>query len=153
MEPKPQKVVAAVIYSDDKKSILIGRRAENDGDFPGKWEFIGGGVEEGESLKAALNREIAEEVLGGKEDFEMVGEPLGEARFEGDKGQIVVTFFESKLEGMEPKLDPKIHQNLEFVKIKNLLDFDWVGANGEFARWFVEFNRNRQPITGDIPEN
>lgn len=42
------------------KSFLIVRRAEHDS-FPGRWEFPGGIVEEGESVSGAAIRELKEE--------------------------------------------------------------------------------------------
>jgi mutator protein MutT len=53
------EVVAAVISRDGK--ILITRRLDGT-HLPGLWEFPGGKVEPGETLKAALMREIREEV-------------------------------------------------------------------------------------------
>jgi 8-oxo-dGTP diphosphatase len=53
------QVVAAVICRDGK--ILITRRPDTV-HLPGLWEFPGGKVEQGETLKAALMREIREEV-------------------------------------------------------------------------------------------
>ena len=52
-------VVAAVICRDGK--ILITRRLDS-AHLPGLWEFPGGKVEPGETLKAALMREIREEL-------------------------------------------------------------------------------------------
>jgi len=52
-------VVAAVICRDGK--ILITRRLDT-AHLPGLWEFPGGKVESGETLKAALMREIREEL-------------------------------------------------------------------------------------------
>ena len=52
-------VVAAVISRDGK--ILITRRLDT-AHLPGLWEFPGGKVEPGETLKAALMREIREEI-------------------------------------------------------------------------------------------
>ncbi len=56
----PLLVVAAVIVADDGR-ILLSRRhaAAHQG---GKWEFPGGKVEPGESVTAALARELAEEL-------------------------------------------------------------------------------------------
>jgi 8-oxo-dGTP diphosphatase len=53
------EVVAAIIRKDGK--ILITRRRPN-AHLAGLWEFPGGKVEAGESLYAALAREIREEV-------------------------------------------------------------------------------------------
>ena len=52
-------VVAAIIRRNG--SILLTRRFNNV-HLPGLWEFPGGKVEQGESLEAALKREIEEEI-------------------------------------------------------------------------------------------
>ena len=53
------EVVAAVLMRDGK--ILIGQRKRT-GRHPLKWEFPGGKVEPGEDLRAALARELREEL-------------------------------------------------------------------------------------------
>lgn len=63
------KVVAAVFSEDNKlQRFFVQQRVK--GSLAGKWEFPGGKVEEGESLKQAVAREIFEElgisVLPGK---------------------------------------------------------------------------------------
>lgn len=52
-------VVAALIEKDNK--YLIARRSTGTKDVLGKWEFPGGKVEENESDKQAIEREIKEE--------------------------------------------------------------------------------------------
>ena len=52
------EVVAAVVVCS--KCVLVTQRAS--GPWRGKWEFPGGKVEPGESLQAALRREIREEL-------------------------------------------------------------------------------------------
>ena len=52
-------IVAAVILSRDGKLILA--RKNDTGVYPGSWGIFGGGIEEGESLRTALNREVLEE--------------------------------------------------------------------------------------------
>ena len=52
-------VTAAVIVQDEK--VLITRRAVNE-KHAGWWEFPGGKVEDGESPKACLKRELMEEL-------------------------------------------------------------------------------------------
>lgn len=55
------KVVVAVIFSDDRGSVLLGQRASGK-PSSGKWEFIGGKVEENESFEDAVKREVNEEI-------------------------------------------------------------------------------------------
>lgn len=52
-------VVAGVISVDN--TVLIGQRRSNDS-LPGKWEFPGGTIEEGETHAQCLTRELQEEL-------------------------------------------------------------------------------------------
>jgi 8-oxo-dGTP diphosphatase len=55
------QVAAAVILSHDEQSCLLACRPENK-PYAGYWEFPGGKIEAGEDVKAALIREIDEEL-------------------------------------------------------------------------------------------
>ena len=46
----------------DKDLLLIVKRNENDELYPGAWEFPGGHLEKGETLKDGLKRELKEEI-------------------------------------------------------------------------------------------
>jgi len=70
-------IVSAVIEKDDQ--ILFGKKKTNAGPYPNTWHLIGGGLNEGESLEDAIQREIREEAnievdivesLGFDEDIE-----------------------------------------------------------------------------------
>lgn len=52
----------------DKDLFLVVKRNENDNLYPGAWEFPGGHLEDGETLKDGLKRELMEEI-GFIEDF------------------------------------------------------------------------------------
>ena len=52
----------------DKDEFLIVKRNENDDLYPGAWEFPGGHLENGETLKEGLKRELEEEI-GFEDDF------------------------------------------------------------------------------------
>lgn len=53
-------VVAALIEKDNK--YLIARRSIGSQDVLGKWEFPGGHLEDGETIKEGLKRELLEEI-------------------------------------------------------------------------------------------
>ena len=59
-------VLTGIIRSKDL--FLAVKRNENDDLFPGAWEFPGGHLEEGETLKEGLARELKEEI-GFDEEF------------------------------------------------------------------------------------
>lgn len=53
-------MVGALLFSGG--SVLLGRRSAVRASFPGVWDMPGGHVEAGESRRAALDRELAEEL-------------------------------------------------------------------------------------------
>lgn len=71
--------------------------------------------------------------------------PLGEAKFMTQEGDINVTFFECEPKSSLGKVnkDPKVHSTHRWVKVDDFEKLDWVGASREFAKWFVEYNRDR----------
>ena len=55
----------------DKDLLLVVKRNENDDLYPGAWEFPGGHLEDGETLKDGLKRELEEEI-GFTDDFKPI---------------------------------------------------------------------------------
>ena len=56
------RLIVVPVIRDSQDRILLCRMADDRGVFPGQWALPGGGVEPGESLHAALEREIREEI-------------------------------------------------------------------------------------------
>ena len=54
-------IVAALLVSKDGKLLQAFQDPEGGGVYPGCWGLIGGGVEDGEDQRTALNREMLEE--------------------------------------------------------------------------------------------
>ena len=59
-------VLTGILKSNDE--FLVVKRSENDDLYPGAWEFPGGHLENGETLKEGLKRELEEEI-GFTENF------------------------------------------------------------------------------------
>ena len=63
---KTRIVLTGILRDNDL--FLVVKRNENDNLYPGAWEFPGGHLEDGETLKDGLKRELMEEI-GYTEDF------------------------------------------------------------------------------------
>lgn len=55
------KIVLTGILRDNDEFLVV-KRSENDDLYPGAWEFPGGHLEKGETLKDCLKRELFEEI-------------------------------------------------------------------------------------------
>src|SRR4029077_20434417 len=62
MSHKKMEVVIALIRDNEGKIFLQQRHNPEFPDAHGKWEFPGGGIEPGESIEAAIQRECLEEM-------------------------------------------------------------------------------------------
>ena len=58
--PRVVLIIRAIILNERNKVLLI-KRSEDDRYSPGRWEFPGGKLEEGENVTEALRKEIFEE--------------------------------------------------------------------------------------------
>ncbi len=65
-----QKTVGALFIDGDR--VLLGLRAPTKKAWPGHWDSIGGRVEAGETLEAALVREVQEEIGVTPVAFELI---------------------------------------------------------------------------------
>ena len=123
---KPNVTVAAVIERDGH--ILICQRRRDDSHAL-KWEFPGGKVEAGESPKAALERELEEELA----IQARIGRQLTSLRHRyGDRPPFRLIFFQVREFSGEPV-------NLNFEKIvweapERLPGYDFVEADRGFVR-------------------
>lgn len=66
---KTRIVITGILKDDDL--LLAVKRNENDDLYPGAWEFPGGHLENGETLKDGLKRELEEEI-GFTDEFEPI---------------------------------------------------------------------------------
>ena len=114
--------VAVGVILDDRDRVLISRRAD-DAHQGGLWEFPGGKVEAGESLREALARELLEELDILVDD----SEPLLEISHDySDKSVLldvhVVRGFRGQPRGLE-------NQPLAWVSASQLSDYQFPAAN------------------------
>ena len=113
MEKFQTITVCAFIIDEDR--LLIAKRAETKKFLPDKYELLGGHVEFGESLEAALKRELMEEV---KVSIE-VEEPFHAFTYlrDNDTDHCVEIDFFARLKpsGQEIKLDPTDHSEYRWI--------------------------------------
>ena len=122
---KAISIVAAIIRRADQ--ILITKRPDNV-HLAGLWEFPGGKVESGESLEAALHREIREE-LG--VEITVDREFFSVAHEYPDKS-VHLHFFDCTILQGEPQ--PLEVADLRWVKAAELDDFEFPPADVELIR-------------------
>jgi 8-oxo-dGTP diphosphatase len=120
-----EKVVTAAIIRANG-SVLLARRASGE-NLAGFWEFPGGKVENGETSEECLARELQEE-LGIQT---VVGRKCAESSYQYDHGNFrIVAYFVEWLAG---DLRPRVHDRVEWVKIRDLGEYQLLPADGPIA--------------------
>lgn len=123
-------VVCALIQNDDGK-ILACKRAKG-GHLAGHWEFPGGKIEPGESKRAALLREIHEE-LGVSVD---VGDPLNAVKWTDGRIEICLSPFRCRLLLGSPR--PLDHEEIRWCEPDELRLLDWAPADIPILQEWLE---------------
>lgn len=118
---KKVKVVAAIIENENNE-ILCALRSPHM-TLPNLWEFPGGKVEKGESLKEAIEREIREELNCTIEASEV----FNDNTHEYDTFIINLICLKCKLIKNSPKA--KEHSKLIWLKRENLNSLKWAPAD------------------------
>ncbi len=113
-------VVGAVIVNDGR--VLCAQRGL-DGALPGLWEFPGGKIEQGESARAALEREILEELECSIE----VRDEVTTTAYEYDFGIVRLTTFYCRLGDDAPRVTE--HSNIKWLSPTELDTLDWAPAD------------------------
>lgn len=122
MDINPLRVSCAII--EDQGLVLATRRAAT-GSMPGKWEFPGGKIEEGESPEDCLHREIWEELDQGiRILFPLPPSPHRYPRF-----SILLHPFVCSLVSSERELTLRDHSQAVWKKPEELYQLDWTGAD------------------------
>lgn len=113
------KVVAAII----KKGNKIFATQRGAGEFQGGWEFPGGKIEDGETKKDALVREIQEEL----EAKIKVGDLFETVEYDYPKFHLTMYCFICTL--LSDKIVLKEHQAAEWLTKEELYTVDWLPAD------------------------
>ena len=129
------EVTAGILVRDSK--IFIAKRKAG-GRLPGKWEFPGGKIEDGETPEACLKRELAEEL-----DIEStVGNHLWDGTYHYDFGTIRLLVYRVYWDGNT--IVPKDHEEYKWVTPDELKEYDFAPADLAFVDRLVngEFRGN-----------
>ena len=121
------RIVLTGILKDEDLYLVV-KRNENDDLYPGAWEFPGGHLEEGETLKDGLKRELKEEI-----------------GFEKEINPIITHYYDE----VKEKNNELVH-NLEIDFIVNVkkdeieiklseehCDYKWVTKDSEYLDDFI----------------
>lgn len=123
-------VVAALIKKDNK--YLIAKRSSGDPNVLGKWEFPGGKVEEHETEKEAVEREI-------KEEFELeieANEFIINNICQYPSKTVDLRLYECNYISGQIILND--HSEYKWVKLEELLDYDLAKADVILAEYVKE---------------
>lgn len=120
------KVVAALIMKDGK--ILIAKRSTGNKDVIGKWEFLGGKVEENETEKQAIEREIKEEfdILVRAEKF------ITNVISKDKKSEIDLKLYLCKY--IDGKIKLNDHSDYKWVDKDEIFDYDLADLDVELVK-------------------
>lgn len=117
---KEINVVGAVVVDNGK--VLSAQRNQSMS-LPGMWEFPGGKIEQGETPRDALVREMQEELLCTVE----IGDEVASTRHEYDFGFVTLTTFYSRLVDGTPRLTE--HSEIRWIDAAELDSVEWAPAD------------------------
>ena len=117
---KEINVVGAVVVDNGK--VLSAQRSQSM-TLPGMWEFPGGKIEQGETPRDALVREMQEELLCTVE----IGDEVASTRHEYDFGFVTLTTFYSRLVDGTPRLTE--HSEIRWIDAAELDSVEWAPAD------------------------
>ena len=120
----PTNVVAAIIKKGDR--YLLAKRGKEK--YMGlKWEFPGGKVEQNETFKDALSREILEELNVNIE----IHNKVAEERYQDEEINIVLHYYLCTL--IDTNIVLSEHEAIEWVKKQDFLKYEFVPGDGDIT--------------------
>ena len=128
------KVSAAVIKYEDK--ILLMRRSKGQ-TYAGYWEFPGGKVKEGERTKAALERELAEELFIKAK----VGKLITSVPFNQYE------IFAYDVQYFDGLIRLTVHDNMEWVTLDEALKYNLLPADKKIVMHMTKTKEKKKPET------
>jgi 8-oxo-dGTP diphosphatase len=121
-----KRVVAGLIVKDGK--LLVCQRTRHQ-TMPLKWEFPGGKIEQGEQPRAALRRELEEE-LG---ILATIGDEVKRIQHEYPNGGMVELRFFTVRE-FQRDIENRIFKDIQWVEPKDLPAYDFLEADLTLVR-------------------
>ncbi|MBP3755577.1 MAG: (deoxy)nucleoside triphosphate pyrophosphohydrolase [Lachnospiraceae bacterium] len=120
---KTIRVVAAVIKAEKNGEPIIFATQRGYGEFKDGWEFPGGKIQEGETPKEALKREIMEEL-----DTEIeVGDLIDTIEYDYPEFHLSMDCFWCSI--VKGDLVLKEHEAAKWLTRENLNEVDWLPAD------------------------
>lgn len=119
-------IVAALVFSKDGKILQALQNTHGRCVYPGHWGIVGGGIENGEDERTALNREMLEEsgIDIGSYSAELIFESTGEAEKTLITGERV--FCKMKFHTYKVIINDKTADEIKVVLDDEHTEYKWV---------------------------
>jgi len=126
----PQTVIVAIIEEDDR--VLIARRKQGK-QHPGKWEFPGGTLEEGETHEQCLRRELEEELAVMVEIGDLIC--MSEYCYTPDW---TIRLFAYRTTVISGNLTLNDHEEIRWVEPAELINYDFPEADRPILKRLIK---------------
>ena len=126
--------VRVAVFDENGRVLLVKHRYENEG--RDVWMLPGGSIEEGETSRDAVIREVLEETGL----IVSVGNLLWHVEEAGERGQRFVNFFSASVIGGRPELgsDPELGESQVLTEISYVSRDDMRGIEYLYPEWLRE---------------
>lgn len=141
---KPYIVSVYALIRNEKGEFLLLKRSENSHTNPGKWDLPGGKLNQAESLKEAVAREVLEET-----GISIVpGEIAGEVNFELPEKKVIAIIFDGGYVVANVKLSYE-HMEYSWIPLEHIFEMETLPAY--FRDFFKKFDlENKEPYEPPI---